>query len=418
MLLTFKQKLNLTNEQIKLINNTSNEGRLLYNKLLQQKQEYFNQNKKQLSYYEQQKQLKDYKCEYLTYDMKKEICRLSVNNFKSFFMLWKQNKDLNPRPPKFRGRHYFFTLSFTQDFILKNNVLIISNLKTKKIKIPFKHIFNDYENKTKIRNKSKNILKQLKIIKEDNEYYACIMYEKQDKQINQTNKVLSIDLGKKNIITYYDNETNHGCTYNSNYYFKNQKYYDKRIDQIKGLRDKKKKGSRLWKKLNNKKRKLELKKNRQNKLSLHILSKNICKLDRDIIIGDLTNLKHNIISDYKIMNRQMQNNWQLGIFINQLEYKSKKYGRKLVKINEAYTSKTCCHCGSINNGLTPSDRTYICEDCGFVIDRDINGAINIVQRYKQTELGDYSAPNWESLNSHKRFFGNIQKMNKFSINLY
>ena len=41
------------------------------------------------------------------------------------------------------------------------------------------------------------------------------------------------------------------------------------------------------------------------------------------------------------------------------------------------SSKTCCECGWKNNNLTLKDREFICEDCGTVIDRDLNAAINI-----------------------------------------
>lgn len=415
MLLTFKQKLNLTKEQMDIFKATSQEARLLYNNLLERKITYYKETKNSLGYYELQKTLKDWKCDYLTYDMKKEICRLLDNNFKSFFELNKRNKNLNPHPPTFRGKNYFFTLSFVQDFIIEGDILKLSNKKCRYLKIKIKHNFDSET--SRIRNKTKNTLKQCKIIKQDNDYFTCIVYEIPETNLQETNKLLAIDLGKKNIVSYYDEQTNTGCTFNADNFYKNQKYFDKRIDELKGLRDKKQKGSLKWIKLNQKKRQLENKKKRQTMLSLHKMSKELVKTKRDLIIGELTNLKSNIMSDYRKMNRQMQNNWQLKIFVDQLDYKCKKYGRKLTKINEAYTSKTCCHCGSINHGLTPSIRTYKCEECGFVIDRDINGSINILQRYKQIEMGDYSTPLWESLISQERFFGNFQKTNQFFINL-
>ena len=52
-------------------------------------------------------------------------------------------------------------------------------------------------------------------------------------------------------------------------------------------------------------------------------------------------------------------------------------GKQLVKIDKWFpSSKTCRHCGYVNSELTLSDRTWICE-CGEIIDRDINAAINI-----------------------------------------
>ena len=41
------------------------------------------------------------------------------------------------------------------------------------------------------------------------------------------------------------------------------------------------------------------------------------------------------------------------------------------------SSKTCSQCGSIKKDLKLSDRTYICPECGAVIDRDLNAAINL-----------------------------------------
>ena len=49
---------------------------------------------------------------------------------------------------------------------------------------------------------------------------------------------------------------------------------------------------------------------------------------------------------------------------------------------EPYTSKTCGRCGAIHNGLG-SNKVFECPqpDCDFVLDRDINGARNILIRY-------------------------------------
>jgi len=103
----------------------------------------------------------------------------------------------------------------------------------------------------------------------------------------------------------------------------------------------------------------------------------------------------------------MQNNWNLQTFTRLLEYKCKLKGNQVVKVNEAWTSKTCCKCGSINHDLDLSDRQYIC-DCGNDINRDINGAINI---YKQF-MGDYN-PSFETLIVSERFdWCHINQMNR------
>ena len=65
-------------------------------------------------------------------------------------------------------------------------------------------------------------------------------------------------------------------------------------------------------------------------------------------------------------------------FIRQMEYKCAWNGIELVKADRFYpSSKTCSGCGCIKTDLKLSDRTYHCSDCGLVIDRDYNAAINL-----------------------------------------
>lgn len=65
-------------------------------------------------------------------------------------------------------------------------------------------------------------------------------------------------------------------------------------------------------------------------------------------------------------------------FKRMLEYKAKWYGRKLVFVDRFYpSSKTCNHCGYINKKLKLSDRQWVCPDCGEIIERDYNAALNI-----------------------------------------
>ena len=65
-------------------------------------------------------------------------------------------------------------------------------------------------------------------------------------------------------------------------------------------------------------------------------------------------------------------------FIRQMEYKCAWNGIELVKADRFYpSSRTCSVCGCIKKDLKLSDRTYHCSDCGLVIDRDYNAAINL-----------------------------------------
>ncbi|RLU81095.1 hypothetical protein CTZ27_33170 [Streptomyces griseocarneus] len=67
-----------------------------------------------------------------------------------------------------------------------------------------------------------------------------------------------------------------------------------------------------------------------------------------------------------------------GELKRQLEYKTKKYGSRLVELDTWYpSSKTCSRCGWVHPKLKLSMRTFRCQQCGLVEDRDFNAAVNI-----------------------------------------
>lgn len=68
----------------------------------------------------------------------------------------------------------------------------------------------------------------------------------------------------------------------------------------------------------------------------------------------------------------------LSEFARQMKYKCEKYGIEYVEANRWYpSSKTCSCCGSIKKNLKLKDRTYRCDSCGMVLDRDWNASINL-----------------------------------------
>ena len=70
-------------------------------------------------------------------------------------------------------------------------------------------------------------------------------------------------------------------------------------------------------------------------------------------------------------------------FIRQMKYKCEYKGIEFVQVDRFYpSSKTCHKCGCIKHDLKLSDRTYVCSECGEVIDRDLNAAINLANYSK------------------------------------
>ena len=65
-------------------------------------------------------------------------------------------------------------------------------------------------------------------------------------------------------------------------------------------------------------------------------------------------------------------------FLRQIQYKSEWNGIKFTKADRFYpSSKQCSSCGNIKHDLKLKDRTYICSECGAIIDRDYNAALNL-----------------------------------------
>ncbi|WP_339166131.1 transposase [Paenibacillus sp. FSL R5-0341] len=68
---------------------------------------------------------------------------------------------------------------------------------------------------------------------------------------------------------------------------------------------------------------------------------------------------------------------KLHEFTRQMKYKCEKIGARFIQADRWFSSsKLCSCCGRIKKDLKLSDRTYEC-DCGFIIDRDMNAAINL-----------------------------------------
>ena len=71
-------------------------------------------------------------------------------------------------------------------------------------------------------------------------------------------------------------------------------------------------------------------------------------------------------------------------FLEILNYKMEDRGKKLVKIDKNYpSSRKCSNCGNVREKLALAKRSWICPECGVVLDRDVNAAINIRNRGSQ-----------------------------------
>jgi putative transposase len=83
----------------------------------------------------------------------------------------------------------------------------------------------------------------------------------------------------------------------------------------------------------------------------------------------------------------------------QLVYKTAWHGRTLIEAPTFYSSsKTCSACGAAKAKLPLFERTFRCEHCGLVLDRDENAARNLAALAHPTVAGSGS----ETINARSR----------------
>ena len=304
------------------------------------------------------------------------------------FFRWVANGE-KPGFPRVKPRHQFFTLCFPADYLkVRGNTIILPTGGGKRAGIPKRY---------------PNIIAHLTepppahfgevAVSRDarGNYYCSFVYEEPE-QNTHPDGIVAFDLGIKTLATGY---TDTGRFYHIGG-FKGYRYYNKQLDKIRSKRDKCKKKSRRYIYLSKVYKRVSERKRNKQRDCLHKASHLIAgKLaERAVVIGDLS--QRQMVMKKKeeeketpkekrkrqIRNRLVYNDWGLYSFVRMLVYKCLLHGKELHIISERDTSKQCHACKHLQD-MPLWKRTYHCsnENCGLVMDRDDNSAINIYQRF-------------------------------------
>jgi putative transposase len=84
----------------------------------------------------------------------------------------------------------------------------------------------------------------------------------------------------------------------------------------------------------------------------------------------------NMVQNHVLAKSIMDASW--GVFLDILEDKAERAGHQVVRVNPRFTSQKCNRCGEIVQ-KSLSIRTHICPFCGYLTDRDVNAAQNILE---------------------------------------
>ena len=200
------------------------------------------------------------------------------------------------------------------------------------------------------------------------EYYLSILVDGDlTHKVKETNAVVGIDLGVKDFVITSDGEV-----------FNNLHFKKSETNKIKRLQrqlSKKQNGSNNRNKARIRLAKVYKKINDRKQYYLHAVSNSLIDENQVICMEDL-NVK-GMVKNHNLAESILEMNF--GEFRRMLEYKARWYNRKIVFVDRFYpSSKTCHNCGYINKGLTLNDRQWLCPQCGEVIERDYNAALNIL----------------------------------------
>ena len=199
------------------------------------------------------------------------------------------------------------------------------------------------------------------------EYYLSVLVDGDlTHKVKESHNIIGIDLGIKDFIITSDGEVFNNLHFNknkSNKIKRLQKQLSRKENNSNNRNKTRIKLAKIYKRITDKKQYY------LHQISNYLIDENqvICMEDLNVK-GMLRN--HNLAGSIQELN--------FGEFKRMLEYKANWYGRKLIFVDRFYpSSKTCNHCGYVNKKLKLSDRQWICPNCGEIIERDYNAALNI-----------------------------------------
>ena len=354
MLKTYKYRIYPTHKQRTQMQVVLNECRWLYNHFLEERKISWETKQESINYYKQAVELPKLKKEreILSTVHSQVLQNVAVRvdlAYKAFLRRIKVGEKAGY--PRFKGFNRYDSFTYSQSgFGIKEGKLKLSKIGNIKIKL---------------HRVLQGKVKTCTVHKVSGRWFVCFTTEVKALFLPTTNQYIGIDVGLESFATLSD-----GTKITNPRFFRRDEHDLARVQR---QLSKAEKGSAE----RAKRRKTVVKvheriKNRRANFA-HQRSAEIVKKFDVICIEDL--FINQMLHNHCLAKSISDVAW--GQFSNYLSYKAESAGRKLVKVNPAYTSQTCSKCG--HRQKIPLDvRIFHCPCCDLSIDRDLNASKNIL----------------------------------------
>jgi putative transposase len=210
-------------------------------------------------------------------------------------------------------------------------------------------------------------IKRVRVVRRADGYYAqfCLDVERIEKR-EPTGKTIGLDVG----LTHFYTDSNGQTVENPRHLRKSEKALKRLGRRLSRTH----KGSKNRANITNRLSRKHLKVSRQRKDFAVKLARCVVQSNDLVAYEDLQ--VRNMVKNKRLSKSISDAAW--SAFRGGLEYFGKVFGVVTVAVPPHYTSQNCSNCGKVVN-KSLSQRTHRCSDCGFVLDRDWNAAINILE---------------------------------------
>lgn len=352
---TFEYKLRPNAKFIAACEHVLSSSRFLYNCLLEQRISYYQQTGKSLNKFEQSRQITEARNEFSEMASVSRAIQTDVLDRldKSYQAFFKRNAGF----PRFKGQHRYH--SFSQQ---------IEKQRTCPLRGDKLHVPSVGTCRVRLSRPIEGRVKQLRITRRADGWFALLVCEiPQPKPLPKTGVEVGVDVGIKSFATLSTGES-----------IENPRHLAKASDTLAKLQrrlSRKKRGSNNRVKARQKVALAHAKVARTRKDFHHKeAAKLVARFDR-IIVEDL-NIK-GMVKNRHLSKAIADVAWSQ--FFSILASKAENAGRQFEKVNPRYSSMTCSRCGHVQK-MPLAIRTFVCQSCEFVIDRDHNAAKNLVRR--------------------------------------